>query len=69
MADPLLDVDVIARARRTVEEVMDGRGGRNALARLKAAQVILSGGLLSSLSDDELLAEVDRRAKLRAAAK
>lgn len=54
--------DELERARQTVVLVMDGKAGRGAQARLTAATLVLTKGLLSSLSDEDLLAEVDRRA-------
>jgi hypothetical protein len=57
--------DVLAEAHATVVDVMRGRGGRNAVARLRAAELLLGKKLLEALSDDDLLAEVRRRADAR----
>lgn len=47
--------------------VMDGRAGRGAQTRLRAAELVLGKGLLSSLSDDDLEAELRRRLKAKPA--
>lgn len=58
------DGDAIEEARKTVRSVMRG-GGRNALAQLRAAELVLGKKLLDALSDDDLLAEVRRRSGQR----
>lgn len=58
--------DVLAAARKTVRDVMEGRGGRNSIARLHAAKLVLDKDSLIHVSDEALLAEVDRRAAARA---
>lgn len=58
-AEPQAD-DVMARARWVRIEVMEGRGGRGAQARLMAASQILEAKNLELLTDEELSAEVDR---------
>lgn len=57
--------DELERARQTVVLVMDGKAGRGAQARLTAATLVLTKGLLSSLSDADLEAEMRRRLKAR----
>ena len=42
-------------------EIMQGKGGRNAQARLAASNAILAGEDKKYLTDDDLLAEVQRR--------
>lgn len=57
--------DMISLAKRTVREVMEGRGGRGAQARLSAATIVLEKDYLEHLTDEDLLAEVRRRAGAR----
>lgn len=54
-------VDALSEAFRTRVEIMQGKGGRNAQARLAAANAILAGEDKKYLTDDDLLAEVQRR--------
>lgn len=62
--------DLIQQARSAISECVRGSGGRGALTRLMAAKMILDKAHLEHLSDEDLLAEVERRAKrLTAAAK
>lgn len=52
------------KALKTIRDVRDGAGGRNAQARLQAAARILADGqapTLATAGDAELLAEVSRR--------
>lgn len=53
--------DVLEEARGTILAVMRGAGGRNAQARIRAAEVVLGREFLTHLPDDALLAEVRRR--------
>lgn len=53
--------DAVQQARLAVAEVVTGRGGRNAMARIHAAKLILAKDFLAYLTDEELLAEVRRR--------
>lgn len=60
--------DLAEAARRTRVLVMEGRGERNAMARLAAANKILDEGQLEHLTDEQLAhearriaAEIDRR--------
>lgn len=55
--------DVVALARLALSEVVRGVGGRGAQARVTAALAILDKDYLSNLSDEDLLAEVKRRAE------
>ncbi len=66
--------DLLAEARRTRRDVMRGLGGRNALARLAAANQILDAKNYADLTDEQLRAEgnriadeMDRRKALKAA--
>lgn len=52
--------DVLAEARRARIEIMRGEGGRNAMARLKAANDILGMDQLCNLTDEQLEAEIMR---------
>lgn len=54
--------DVIQDARRAIAEVVRHKDpGRNAMARVSAAKIVLAKDFLSYLSDEELLQEVKRR--------
>lgn len=54
--------DMAALARLALSEVVRGVGGRGAQARVTAALAILDKDYLVSMSDEDLLAEVKRRA-------
>ena len=56
------DEDVIAKARKTIAELMGSGAGRGSMVRLLAAQTVLKKDYLTHLSDEDLLAEVRRRA-------
>jgi hypothetical protein len=59
--------DIVAAARQAVGEVVRGIGGRNAAARITAAKLVLAKDYMEHLSDEDLLAEVRRRALSRKA--
>lgn len=54
--------DVLQDARRAIAEVIKSKDpGRNAMARVSAAKIVLAKDFLAYLSDEDLLAEVRRR--------
>lgn len=53
--------DTLEEARQTILAVMRGAGGRNAQARIRAAETVLGKDFLAHLPDEVLLAEVRRR--------
>jgi hypothetical protein len=53
--------DVVLDARLALAEAVRGNGGRNVNARVNAARIILEKDYLTHLSDEDLLAEVNRR--------
>jgi hypothetical protein len=59
--DGIPEADTLQRARATIAPVAQGRGGRNASARLQAANFVLSKEFLPYLSDEAMLYEVRRR--------
>lgn len=56
-----VDLDMLELARVTVRKILKG-GERNAFAQLKAAELVLEKNYLEHLTDEDLLAEVRRRA-------
>lgn len=56
--------DVLEEARQTIVGCMR-IGGRNAMVRLMAAKTILAKDFLAHLPDEQLLAEVERRAGIK----
>lgn len=54
--------DLLALARLALSECIRGVGGRNAQARTTAARFVLAKDYLTDLSDEDLRAEVRRRA-------
>lgn len=67
--------DLIGMALEVVARAMVGQldsaklNGRDAELQLKAAQMVLAGSFLANLSDETLMAEMERRAKAKEAAK
>lgn len=56
-----VELDLLELARVTVRKILKD-GGRNAFAQLTAAKLVLEKDYLQHLSDEDLLAEVRRRA-------
>lgn len=57
--------DLLQLARQAISECIQGTGGRNAQARITAARYVMDKDYLANLTDEDLLAEVRRRAAAR----
>jgi hypothetical protein len=53
--------DLLASARLALAEAVRGNGGKGVMAKVVAAKIILAKDFLTHLSDEDLLAEVNRR--------
>ena len=58
----------VEEARNTILKIMRS-GGRNSLAKLQAAKFVISNDFMATLSDEQLLEEVNRRVLAQAAKK